>query len=401
MGDLRRSIRWASIRWARACTGVLAAAGLLSALASGAAVAQVVAQKIDTPPKTVLMEPPAPLLPQTLGKLARVAEGESGDGLGEVDAADAPVMKEAGIKRFARSAYSQGGADRGSVTVYQFKDASGAVAACDYLRKLGMRPEKLGDSAAANADELLFRSGVSVVVAHLKLDHDATLAFARDLISHLPKVGGPSALAPPLLAFLPAKGIDAESVKYALGPLGYQSTGGVLSAQTVGFDKSAETVTAKYKPGGTLTLIEYPTPQIAGDRGRAIEAELKQPVESSTAGTVKVRREGPLLMVTTGAWKPDAAQAMVDGIHLHDVMSFDKPLPLDFHVEVRKTFSLLTSIAILCGVGALAAIVLGLFFGGGRALIRVMQGKPAATEPEFLRIDLRGPVGKSLRDPKA
>jgi hypothetical protein len=49
-------------------------------------------------------------------------------------------------------------------------------------------------------------------------------------------------------------------------------------------------------------------------------------------------------------------------------------------------------------VGSLAAIVLGLFFGGGRALIRVMQGKPAATEPEFLRIDLRGPVGKNLRD---
>jgi hypothetical protein len=30
-----------------------------------------------------------------------------------------------------------------------------------------------------------------------------------------------------------------------------------------------------------------------------------------------------------------------------------------------------------------------------------MQGKPAATEPEFLRIDLRGPAGKSLRGPEA
>ncbi len=35
-------------------------------------------------------------------------------------------------------------------------------------------------------------------------------------------------------------------------------------------------------------------------------------------------------------------------------------------------------------------MVLGLFFGGGRAAIRVLQGKPAATEPECLRIDLRG-----------
>jgi hypothetical protein len=394
MGDLRRR------DWARARAGALRLLGLSCALTAGTAFAQTPV----APPKTILMEPPTPLLPQTLGKLTRVAEGDSGDGLGEVDAADAPVMKEAGLKRFARSDYAAGGGQadvRGTLTVYQFRDASGAVAAYDYFRRPGMRPEKLGDSASANGDDLLFRSGVSVVLAHLKLDHEAALGLAKDLIARLPKVGGPSALAPPLLAFLPAKGLDADSVRYALGPLGYQATGGVLSAQTIEFDKSAEAVTAKYKNGGTLTLIEYPTPQIAGDRGRAIEAELRQPAASSIAGTVKLRREGPLLMVTTGTWKPDVAQAMIEGIHLHDVMSFDKPLPLEFHAEVQKTFTLLTSIAILCGIGALAAIVLGLFFGGGRALVRILQGKPAATEPEFLRIDLRGPAGKSLTGPDA
>ena len=65
-------------------------------------------------------------------------------------------------------------------------------------------------------------------------------------------------------------------------------------------------------------------------------------------------------------------------------------MPLEFHTEIAKTYTLLENIAMFCGVGALASIVLGLFFGGGRALIRVLQGKPAATEPEFLHIDLRG-----------
>jgi hypothetical protein len=376
---------------------VLAAVGLAWAAMGGVTGAQVP----NAPPKTMLIEPPAPLLPQTLDKFTRVAEGSSGDGLDQVDTADAPVMKEAGLKRFARSGYAQGGTDRGSVTAYQFRDASGAVAAYDYFRRPGMRAEKLGDSAVASGDELLLRSGVSVVVGHLKLDHAATLAFAKELIGHLPKVGGPSALVPPLPAFLPPKGLDTDSVKYALGPLDYQATGGVLPAQTVEFDKSAETVTAKYKNGGVLTLIEYPTPQIAGDRGRAIEAELTQPAESNAAGTVKVRREGPLLMVTTGAWKPEAAQAMVDGIHLRDVMSFDKPLPLEFHAEIQKTYSLLESIVIFCCFSAVAMVVLALFLGGGRALIRVMQGKPAATEPEFLRIDLRGSAGKRLGGPEA
>jgi hypothetical protein len=81
---------------------------------------------------------------------------------------------------------------------------------------------------------------------------------------------------------------------------------------------------------------------------------------------------------------------MVEGIHLRQAVTFDKKMPLEFHAEVQKTYSLLTSIMVFCGVGALAAIILGLFLGVGRAWIRVLMGKPAASEPEFLRIDLHG-----------
>jgi hypothetical protein len=194
-------------------------------------------------------------------------------------------------------------------------------------------------------------------------------------------------LAPLLPSLMPAKGFDTDSVKYALGPVGYSAMGGVLPAEVVGFDKSAEVVTAKTKTGGALTLLLYPTPEIAGDHLRMIEQAMKQ--QGTAADTVVLRREGPLLAMTSGNWKPAAAQATVDGIHLRSEVTFDKPMPVEFHAEVKKTYSLLTSIAIFCGFAALAMLVLGLFFGGGRALIRVAQGKPAASEPEFLRIDLR------------
>jgi hypothetical protein len=357
-------------------------------------------------PKTTLVVPPAPLLPATLGKLKRVAEGDAGDGLGQLDSADAAVLTEDGLKRFARSDYA-GGAPKDAfqltVTVYKFGDASGAISAYDYFRKAGMRPEKVGDSALSTGHDLLLRSGANVVretlIAPIGGVVEAMTAMSKELIEHLPKASGTAALAPLLPTMLPAKGLEADSVRYGLGPAGYQAMGGVLPPGIVGFDKSAETVTAKYKGGGFLTLLLYPTPQIAGEHGRAVEADLSH---DAAAGTVKVRREGPLVLLTTGAWKPAEAQAMVDGIHLHSEVSFDKPMPLEFHAEVQKTFSLLTSIAIFCGIGALAALVLGLFFGGGRALIRVMQGKPAASEPEFLRIDLRGPSSNELRGgPKA
>ena len=66
-------------------------------------------------------------------------------------------------------------------------------------------------------------------------------------------------------------------------------------------------------------------------------------------------------------------------------------------IGIKKVLNY-SGILIFCGLGALAAVVLALFFGGGRAAIRVMQGKPAASEPEFLRIDLSGQAARIHQD---
>jgi hypothetical protein len=327
------------------------------------------------PAKMMLAEPPAPLLPQALSS----GEGhEAGNGAPAWNAADAPVLVEDGIRRYERgvpqSAVTHGTVPGGTVTVYQFDDATGAFAAYTYLRKGG--------------GEHITLSGVSVVVSDLKLYPESAAALLKTVEVGLPKVGGTKGLPPLLPTYLPEKGLEKDTVKYSLGPVGYAATGGVLPGGIVGFDKAAEVVTAKYQGRGTLTLLLYPTPQIAGDHGRQIEVEMNR--QGAAAGTVKLRREGPLVLMTTGAWKAAEAQEIVEGIHLRSQLTWNKPMPLEFHAEVRKTYSLLTSIAAFCGIGALAAIVLGLFFGGGRAAIRVMQGKPAASEPEFLRIDLSG-----------
>ena len=313
----------------------------------------------------MLAEPPAPLLPESM----RSGPGhDAGNGVPSWAGAEGQALSEDGIKR-----YERGTTSGGLVTVYQFEDATGAVAASDLLRK---------------SAPYVVRSGVSVVTANVKGSPAAAEALLRTVETGLPKVGGPRGLAPLLPTLLPAKGLEKDSVHYAVGPQGYQAMEGVLPAGIVGFDKAAETVTARYAGQGTLTLLLYPTPQIAGEHGRLIEAEMNR--EGAAAGTVKLRREGPLLLLTTGAWRAADAQRTVEGIHLHNEVTWDKPVPPEFHTEITKTVSLLTSILVFCGLGALAAVVLGLFFGGGRAAIRVLQGKPAATEPEFLRIDLSG-----------
>ena len=373
----------------------------LAAATSAIALAAVVvwAQPTSSEQKTILVEPPAPLLPATLGKLARIAEGDVGDGLGTVNPQQAPVLKEDGLRRFAQSAYapaeSKGASPHANIAVYQFIDVSGAIAAYDYFAKPGMRPEKLGDSAASSGDELLMRSGKNVVIEHWLSDRAEMLRATNELIARLPKALGNAGLSPLLPTLLPLKGLDPESVKYALGPIGYQAVGGVVPPQAVGFQKSAEAVTARYRGGGLLTIVLYPTPQIAGEFARDIQSSL------AGSSSSELRREGPLVALATGPWPGGQAQRIVNDVHLRTQISFDAPLPTEFPTEIRKTYTLLQSIAIFCALGALAAVVLGLFFGGGRALIRVLQGKPAATEPEFLRIDLRGIGPRPWKNPQA
>jgi hypothetical protein len=325
--------------------------------------------------KTTLALLPTPLLPDSLRS---GPDHDAGSGAPSWSGADGPILIEDGIKRYERgstvSPVAHGTVPAGTVTVYQFDDATGAYSAYSYLKK--------------SAVDRVMLSGVSVVVSNLKLYPESAAALLKTVQVGLPKIGGTKGLSPLLPTYLPAKGLQRETVRYALGPAGYQAMGAVVPAEIVGFDKAAEVVTAKYEGKGTLTLLLYPTPQIAGDHGRQIEAEMNR--QGAAAGTVKLRREGPLVLLTTGAWKPGEAQALVENIHLRNELTWNKPMPPEFHSEVRKTVSLLTSILVFCGLGALAAVILALFFGGGRAAIRVLQGKPAATEPEFLRIDLSG-----------
>jgi hypothetical protein len=372
-----------------------------TALACVAAGVDVCAQAPLT--KTTLIEPPTQLLPPRFGAWQQVKSDTGASPAAAFDDATGTVLKEDGLLRFASSTYKRD--DSGETILmkaFQFGDTTGAVAAYSFFRLPQGRPApqlRLGPDASLEGKGLLFREGATVVVTDFNANVRASDLAALNVA--LPKAIGPTATAPLLPTLLPAKGLDADSVRYALGPQGYTAMGGVLPAQVVGFDKSAEAVTAKYKSGGVLTLLLYPTPQIAGDHGRAIETAMNQPGAAAAAGTVKLRREGPLVALTSGAWTADAAQTMVDGVHLRTEVSFDKPMPLEFHAEIQKTYSLLESIVIFCAFSAVAMVVLALFFGGGRALIRVMQGKPAATEPEFLHIDLSGTPGKRLRGPEA
>ena len=125
---------------------------------------------------------------------------------------------------------------------------------------------------------MLFWLGNTVVDANFSHIGPMSGSELRELAGQLPLPEGTRALAPPILGNLPQDSLDGQTTHYALGPAGYAGAGGVLPPELVGFDRGAEAVTANYslRSGpATLTIIDYPTPQMAAAQETRIRAYIK------------------------------------------------------------------------------------------------------------------------------
>lgn len=350
---------------------------------------------------TQLQLPPAPLLPDHFARWQAMSSPSADRTLKLLaDPAMNAIANEDGLRRTGASTYTAPGvAGSLSIEALQFGDATGAVASYTFLRQ--DLQEKAADPArrgntniATGGDRAVLREGPSLLVAQSSTGAPLSSSELLALANVLPKLSGPAGLPPLLPTYLPASDLLPRTVEYAVGPSGYKAEGGLLPTELLGFDKAAEVATAQYHGSSTgsgqLTLVLLPTPEIAGARGRALEQWLNASAAADAhMGTVRLRRIGPLLALASNGFTPDQSKALLDSIRLRTEVTWNKPVPPEFHVEVRKTASLLTSIIVFCGVAGLGTLLLGLFLGFGRAWIRVLMGKPAAIEPEFLRLDLR------------
>ncbi len=302
--------------------------------------------------------------------------------------ANKAALEEARPQRSAVENYSGPGGKTLHVEAVEFRDASGALAAYSVLSQPGMHKVKgLGSMAETGDGGVVFVAGAVLAVAFPATAAD--LPALQSLAEVMPKATGSQALQPLLPTLLPTRGLVPGSLRYALGTRSYMAEGGVLPAAGLGWDKDAEAVTARYndrRGAETLTLLLYPTPTIAGPHERLIDGQLSG--LGPSFAHAKTRREGSLVAIANGTFSPDATQALVENVHLHQLASTDKAMVTPDVVETRKTFGLLANIIIFSGVLCLAAVLLGLFLGGGRALVRVLRGKPPATEAEFLSLHL-------------
>jgi hypothetical protein len=312
-----------------------------------------------------------------------------------LDAADADVLDEYGLKDFAENTYRRGGS-RVNLRAMRFADATGAYGAFTFYRKPGMKPETLGNGGAGDANEVVFWSGVTVVDATFDSAAENPASALKSLVAQLPQAAGSNAVAPTLPQYLPQSGLDPSTIHYATGPVAYTRMGGVLPVALIDFSRDAEAVTAQYSHQsgkGTLTILEYPTPQMAMDRAKAIDAMLKGPLpatlQQGNQGALAVKHSGPLVAVTNGDMSAEEAQALLAGVKYQADVTWNRPD--NFKREVKNAAAMLIGIAYLTAILAACAVSLGFFLGGGRALWRIMRGKPASAvyEEEFISLDLK------------
>lgn len=379
---------------------VVAAAATLAA-AGVAATAQGAPQKSGAVKLELPAAPakPKPLLPDAFAGWAMDGKAATLTDAAQADAANAQALREYQFTHALTATYKRDG-ETLTVKALGFLDASGAFGAYSFYRQSNWPKLDAGSGGGSNGKRVVFWLGNTVIDATFSEIGPMSPGELRELAKEIPVPGGNRALTPPILLNLPKPSLDSQTMHYALGLTSYAGSGGVLPAQMIGFDRGAETVTANYALSSneaTLTLIDYPTPQMAVAQETRIRDYIKagshaqpafpKPLADSDQASLEVRRIGPLVVLVSGDAIPDESHKLLESVRFQENLT-DIPQPTES--EVNKTGRLLMGIVSLVIIGSSAAVLLGLFLGGGRALYRKATGKPISSvyETEFIRLNL-------------
>jgi Family of unknown function (DUF6599) len=314
------------------------------------------------------------------------------------DPTQAALLKEDGFTNFEKAEYSRPGR-KITVEAVRFSDASGAFSAFTTYKTPEMQPLDMGsktDSLGASLpDRVIFYRQNILVQAKLDQVTPMTAGEMRELASMLPPAPGGAKDLPSLPGYLPKQSYVRDSARYVMGPVGLAQIGSPLPPQTVGFNQGAEVVTGNYSTSrgtATLIVISYPTPAIAGEHLRAIEA-LNQnfPPASSpeVAPPFTAKRSGPLVAVTAGQISPEDAKSLLASV------SYDADVTWNENTHFDKNdnmFNLLGNIVILIAIILGLCLVAGVAFGGLRILLRrLYPGKLFGREDdvEFIELKIR------------
>jgi len=281
----------------------------------------------------------------------------------QADAAYPSVLNEYGFTEAETATYTRPDGRTLTIKAAQFKDATGAYGAFTFYRDPAMKSEQIATKAAsANQRILFFRSNILVDAA---LDRVTGMSAAelRELAGMLPEAKGTTGNLPNLPEYLPKENAVENSAKYILGPQALAATQTPLPADLAAFSVEPEILTQNYTtPDGpvTLMLLEYPTPQIAIERLRAIQAA------QGSDPKFAVRRTGPIIVAESGNVGNGDAKAVLNAVNYEAEVTWNEATSVSKRDNIGN---LLLAVFGLIGILLLIGLVFGVFMGGIRVLL--------------------------------
>src|ERR1700685_457483 len=331
-----------------------------------------------------LAKDPAPstsILPKEFGGWQTSGPSRTSTDPAIADPVNAAVLKEYGFTGFESATYTRDDGCKLTLKAARFEDASGAYGAYTYYKTPPMLIENIGDGAASLNERVLFYRGNILVDAVFQKLSAMSAAELREMADGLPLPSGNTRNLPGLPAYLPTQSYVKNSAKYVVGPAALQNVDAPIPAELVDFSAGAEGVVENYNSSGgeaTLTLIAYPTPQIAAEHLRRIDAAHSQssqtasgtpPVNPNLQGPVFDKRTGPIVVVVSGPISQTEAKSLLASVNYDANVTWNENT---YFTKRDNLANLLVNVIILCFIIIGFALVAGVAFGGIRILAQRM-----------------------------
>ena len=293
---------------------------------------------------------------------------------------DAAVLKEYGFSDMETATYNRG--DRQiQVKALRFHDASGGYGAFTFYLDPEMQTVKIPDQGVANSSRILFYRGNILVQANLDRITAMSAADMRALSDGLPKIHGDLSTLPTLPREIPPQSYQPHTSRYVVGPVALERLGLPIPAALVDFNnKGAEIVFAKYRTSignAQLTLISYPTPQIAAERMKAIQAA------ALPGGPFYFKRSAPFVAIVNGDIPANEAQSLLASINYDAEVTLNEPTK---PTAKDNPGGFIIALVVLIVMMMTVALILGFAFGGIRLWVKKHYPNSVFDRPEDIEI---------------
>lgn len=351
-----------------------------------------------------------PAASQTTGILPQQFEGwqmqgkrQTNTDAAAADPANAGVLKEYRFSDFESATYTRDDGRTLKIRAARFADASGAFGAYTFYLQPNMSKEEIGDQGASLGDRVLFYRGHILIDAQFSKESPMSGDQLRALSASLPRPGGSLGNLPTFIEFMPPHSYVPNTQKYVMGPVALGILELPISTDLVDFNASAEVTSGHYGTASgeaILTLISYPTPQLAADHLKRIHSAHQLPPPQTGELTIAcshdfcIKRTGPIVAIASGGISDDDAKSLLGRVNYEANVTWNTPTSSP---EVHDLYMLILNIVILCAVLAGLAIIAGLSFGGFRILMKRLYPDKVFDRPEqmeFISLHLTETVVK-------